>query len=64
MKQNLTTNKELLKTKVASTTTFKKQSCQLLRERVSDALAWEDSSRISLAVVAQSRQTNFFIISF
>lgn len=60
MKQNLAINKELLKTKVVSTTTFKKQSCQLLRMRISDAPAWEDSSRISLAVVVQSRQTNFF----
>jgi len=64
MKQNLTTNKELLKTKFVSTTAFRKQSCQLLRKRRNDALAWEGSSRISLAVAAQSRQTNFFIISF
>lgn len=64
MKQNLTANKDFLKTKVVSTTTFKKQSCQLLRNWVSDALAGEGSSRISLGVLTQSRLTNFFIISF
>lgn len=56
--------KIFLKTKVVSTATFKQQSCQLLRKWVSDALAWEDSSRISLGVLTQSRLTNFFIISF